>query len=399
MTPLFDNELRLLMIVLIINTVVALLYGLWRQIRRGDNPRDGGWLRCVVMILTPVVGVCMFFFGFLFYKLFLRKPVDLEDVIFSKQRVKSYLKADEDRERDFVPLEEAIAVTDKESTRILMMEVVRRDITNSLSSISLALNSEDSEVSHYAASVLRDKLGSLRNQFQQMSRHVRELDEELKSIEDEDDPIRTEEKRQLEEAEEELLQDGGTAVGEEGEHSDALREDEAKKPEAEFYRETSLRERTKKEAYEQGLLARDGTPEPDESVEKKLEELVETSQELVMGLEHLLRQKVLASMEQRSYTEMMDRAVTILDRRHVPSAQELEAVCGSWLDLNEPARCRVWAGKFETLYPKILGMYLTLLKLSYAEGDQKGYFDTLDRLKKSGIPIDHQTMEIIRTFQ
>ena len=71
MTPLFDNQLRLLMIVLIINTVVALLYGLWRQIRRGDNPRDGGWLRCVVMILTPVVGVCMFFFGFLFCFLFL----------------------------------------------------------------------------------------------------------------------------------------------------------------------------------------------------------------------------------------------------------------------------------------------------------------------------------------
>ena len=405
MTSLFDNEPRLLIIVLVINTILALLYGLWRQLRRGDRPPDGGWLRCLVMILAPVVGLCIFLFGFLYYKLFFRKPVDLEDVIFSKERVKSYLKADEERERDFVPLEEAIAVTDKESTRALMMEIVRRDITHSLSAISLALNSEDSEVSHYAASVLRDTLGLLRNKFQQMSRHVRDLDNELTEIESEEDPIRTEARRQLEQEQEKereaeaLAEDGGTEAGEEGAHSDIVREDNAKKDSAEFYREKSLRERTKKEAFEQGLLARDGVPTPDESIEKKLEELVETAQELISSLQILLRQNVLSPMEQRSYTVLMEQAVSILDRRHVPSAQELEALCQSWLNLKEAEKCRVWMERFEALYPRVLGMHLTLLKLRFLEGDREGYFEALDRLRKSGIPLNHEALEIIRTFQ
>ena len=404
MTPLFNNEPRLLLIVLVINTILALLYGLWRQIRRGDNPPDGGWLRCLVMILAPVIGICMFLFGFLYYKIFFRKPVDLEDVIFSKGRVKSYLKAEE-RERDFVPLEEAIAVTDKENTRTLMMEIVRRDITHSLSAISLALRSEDSEVSHYAASVLRDTLGSLRNKYQQMSCHIRKLDEELKEIEDEEDPIRTETRRQHEEELKEKLekelsaQDGGTVAGEEGEHSDIVHEDNAQKPEAEFYREMSLQERTKKEAYEQALLARDGAPKPDESVEKKLNELVDAAEELVRSLYLLLRQDVLSPMEQHSYTEMMEKAVELLDRRHVPSAQELEALCQSWLKLGEAVRCRAWSGRFEELYPNVLEKYMVFLKLYYIEGDRDGYFDTLERLKKSGIPLNHEALEVIRTFQ
>ena len=404
MTSLFNNEPRLLLLVLVINTILALLYGLWRQIRRGENPPDGGWLRCAVMILAPIVGICMFLFGFLYYKIFFRKPVDLEDVIFSKGRVKSYLKAEE-RERDFVPLEEAIAVTDKESTRILMMEVVRRDITHSLSAISLALNSEDSEVAHYAASVLRDTLGALRNQFQKMWIHVRELDEELKDVEDEDDPVRTEARRQLEqeqqekEQKEQLTNDGGTAAREEGEHSDLVREANAKKSSAEFYKEGSLHERTKKEAYEQGLLARDGAPKPDESVERKLAELVETAEELVRNLNRLLRQKVLSPMEQRDYTEMMDKTVAILDRRHVPTSHELEVLCLNWLNIGETDHCRVWIVRFETLYPNILERYMTLLKFYYLEGDRDAYFDTLESLKKSGIPLNHKALEIIRTFQ
>ena len=61
-----------------------------------------------------------------------------------------------------VSLEEAIAVSDKGSLRNLMLNVVRGDIQKSLSSISLALNSEDSETSHYAASVLQDELNEFR---------------------------------------------------------------------------------------------------------------------------------------------------------------------------------------------------------------------------------------------
>ena len=89
-------------------------------------------------------------------------PVDLEDVIFGKEHPKFETKAEEDKERNMIPLEEAIAITEKQDLRNLMMNVVSTDIKRSLASITLALNSEDTETSHYAASVLQDALNEFR---------------------------------------------------------------------------------------------------------------------------------------------------------------------------------------------------------------------------------------------
>ena len=94
--------------------------------------------------------------------------MDLEDVIFSKERVKTHLRADEEREGNLVPIEEALAISDKDSLRTLVMNVVRGDVQNSLASISLALNSEDTETSHYAATVLRDALNDFRKRAQEL---------------------------------------------------------------------------------------------------------------------------------------------------------------------------------------------------------------------------------------
>lgn len=66
-----------------------------------------------------------------------------------------------------VSLEEALEVTDKKSLRTLMLNVIRGDYQNSLSSINLALNSEDSETAHYAASILQDVLNNFRSQVQE----------------------------------------------------------------------------------------------------------------------------------------------------------------------------------------------------------------------------------------
>ena len=100
--------------------------------------------------------------------------MDLDDVIFSKERVKTNVKADEERERNLVPIEEALAVSDKKNLRMLMLNVIRGDLQDSLESISLALNSEDSETSHYAASVLRDELNDFRVTVQKIYTDMKE---------------------------------------------------------------------------------------------------------------------------------------------------------------------------------------------------------------------------------
>lgn len=136
-------------------------------------------IRFVVMLLCPVVGILFFGVGHLMYLFVFRKDVNLEDVVFSKERVKTNERADEERERNMAPLEEAIAVSDKESLRNLMLNVIRGDIQNSLAAISLALNSPDSETSHYAASVLQDELNNFRVNVQKLSREIeKEEDDE-----------------------------------------------------------------------------------------------------------------------------------------------------------------------------------------------------------------------------
>lgn len=153
-----NSHLTILLIVFIINLIISVIYlvvGLGRKTKSIV-------LKFTVMALCPVLGPMFFGLSYLFYKFFFSEPVDLEDVIFSKDKVKSTFRAEEDRERNLVSIEEAIAVTNESDLRTLMMNVVRGDVRKTLTSISLALESDDSETAHYAASVLQDALGEFR---------------------------------------------------------------------------------------------------------------------------------------------------------------------------------------------------------------------------------------------
>ncbi len=150
---------------LIGNFVVTLAYSLWNLFYRTDA--SGSWkIKACIMLLCPVAGACCLLLSWLLFRLVFRAEVDLSDVVFSKERVQAATKADEEAERNVVPLEEALTVTDKPNLRGLMLNVLRDDYRDSLSAISLALNSSDSETAHYAASVLQDALNDFRIKVQ-----------------------------------------------------------------------------------------------------------------------------------------------------------------------------------------------------------------------------------------
>ncbi len=159
-------QLKILGFVLLVNLVIVLVYWLVNMRRAPKEERRDYLIRGAVMLLCPVVAPLFFFLSRIFYKVFFYEPVDLDGVIFSKERVRTFVRADEESERNMVPLEEAIEVADTENLRNLMMNIVRGDIQKSLSAIALALNSEDTETAHYAASVLQDALNEFRNMVQ-----------------------------------------------------------------------------------------------------------------------------------------------------------------------------------------------------------------------------------------
>ena len=171
-----SREMIALTVVLGVNLLIVVLYLVWNYTRKKGR-RKGCLLRAGVMLLCPVAGPVFFLLSNLFFVFFFSEPVDLEDVIFSKERVRTFVHAEEERERNMVPLEEAIEITDKEELRNLMFNVVRGDIRKSLSSIALALNSEDSETAHYAASVLQDALNDFRFHVQKQYKAILEGDE------------------------------------------------------------------------------------------------------------------------------------------------------------------------------------------------------------------------------
>ena len=184
-------EEKIFVLVWIINLIVAVIYFLWggivvvsarsrgrrREVEFLHDNRRTYLIRFIVMILCPVIGPLFFCLSYLLYHTVMRSQVDLEDVIFSKDRVRVQLRADEDRERNIVPIEEAIAVSEKKELRLAMMNMIKGEIRNSLSSVALALNTKDSESSHYAASVLSDELNEFRMNVQKLYRGIQEEEE------------------------------------------------------------------------------------------------------------------------------------------------------------------------------------------------------------------------------
>lgn len=176
---------------LLINFAIVLLYlTLGICLRRKKEGMTQYILNAIVMLLCPVTGMLFFVLGTVIKHIFMRRDVDLEDVIFSKERVKALLHADEENDRNIVPMEEALAVSDRSSLRRLMLNLIRGDVQDSLHSISLGLNSEDSETAHYAASVLRDELNNFRVEVQQLYEKITREEEEEETAEREDERCR-----------------------------------------------------------------------------------------------------------------------------------------------------------------------------------------------------------------
>jgi len=172
---------RTFIIFLIGNAIVTLIYLLVAVFFRKTN-RQLVYLRAVVMFLAPGVGTLLMFLGWFGYEYVFRKDVDLSDVIFSKERERELVRTNEEQERNVVSLEEAIAVTEKSDLRALVMSVAQGDYQDSLHAISLALNSEDSETAHYAASILQDALNDFRVRVQKGYAKLQKRDEELEEV-------------------------------------------------------------------------------------------------------------------------------------------------------------------------------------------------------------------------
>lgn len=167
----------LFLMLLVINTLIAAVYLVWHLIYKKDTDNRKQYvMHAVVMFVCPVVGILYFLLAFLKYRFMKLGSRDLSDVEFGKTRHAPRVKADENRERNIVAVEEAILVSDQEKKRTNMLNVLLGETDESLSAIALALNSDDSEVAHYAASFLQSKMDTFRENVRRMQQTIEESD-------------------------------------------------------------------------------------------------------------------------------------------------------------------------------------------------------------------------------
>ena len=163
--------------VLFLNALIAVGYMLWYLLfKKDEDNRRQYVMHMVIMLICPVVGILYFLFGFLKYHFIKLGERDLSDVEFSKKRHVPRIKADEERERNIVAVEESILVSDQEKMRTNMLNVLLGETEESLSAIALALDSDDSEVAHYAASFLQNRMDRYREYVRRMQQKIEEED-------------------------------------------------------------------------------------------------------------------------------------------------------------------------------------------------------------------------------
>ena len=310
MTITPKQEVIFLAVILTINTMIAagyLIYGLAFRVKKEKDEKDP--VRYVIlslfMLLCPVIGPAFLGFGNLFYHLFFDTSIDLAAITFSKKRVDVVERPDESDEINLIPMEEAIMINDKENLRNLLLTVLRGDVKKSINAVTKALNSSDSEASHYAASAIMD----IMNEFQK------------------------------------TLQ--------------------------KFYAQM------------------DADPNDTEVMVLYINYLSE-----------MLGAGFLSELEEKTYIYSLQKVCERLFHADPTQLNPMHytALISLLTKINALQRSELWIQRFTTNYPDHIEMYRCALHHYFSIKDKIHFFDYMNRLKHSNIPIDNDMLELIRTF-
>ena len=310
MTITPKQEVIFLAVILTINTMIAagyLIYGLAFRVKKEKDEKDP--VRYVIlslfMLLCPVIGPAFLGFGNLFYHLFFDTSIDLAAITFSKKRVDVVERPDESDEINLIPMEEAIMINDKENLRNLLLTVLRGDVKKSINAVTKALNSSDSEASHYAASAIMD----IMNEFQK------------------------------------TLQ--------------------------KFYAQMDA--------------------EPDDTEVMVL---------YINYLSEMLGAGFLSELEEKTYIYSLQKVCERLFHADQTQLKPMHytALISLLTKINDLQSSELWIQRFTTNYPDHIEMYRCALHHYFSIKDKIHFFEYMDRLKHSNIPIYNDMLELIRTF-
>lgn len=154
----------------LLNTLAALLY---LMIMEKKKQRTKGLLIGVILLIAPVYGICFMLVSYLFFcglKYTKTASIHPEELSFRKEKIKILEGDSLQRGLNKVPIEEALLTSDSENTRKVLLDVLKADFESSIPILAKAIESEDTEVAHYASAAISDVLSKFK-------RKQKELDE------------------------------------------------------------------------------------------------------------------------------------------------------------------------------------------------------------------------------
>lgn len=131
------------------------------------------------IFIVPVMGALYLLIGLFISFLNRKKTVDMSDISFSQDRERMILPPDREIEMNYVPIQDAMAVTDTANLRRLLLDTLRNNARKTVASIAVAMNSMDTETSHYAASAILDALSEFRSTAQTMLENMKKIPEDV----------------------------------------------------------------------------------------------------------------------------------------------------------------------------------------------------------------------------
>lgn len=165
----FDFNLKILVYILIFNLLLAIIY-LVASLIKGDKKK--GLMMTGFMLISPIIGPLYLGLSWLVYELFFKrkeKIVSMEELSFSKDRIKVVERDDIKVASNKVSIEEALIVSSSKNTRRLLLDILKENTEGYIRSIYSATDNKDTEVSHYAASSITD----IMDKFKQNERSLR----------------------------------------------------------------------------------------------------------------------------------------------------------------------------------------------------------------------------------
>ena len=166
-----------ILIILILNTLLA--FTLLVLSNFYDRKRKEMMMLSWFIIIVPLAGIIYLTTGVLINYLLRKRNVDMSDVSFSQEREKLILPPNHEAEMNYVPIHDAIAVSDPASLRKLLLDTMLSNAKRKLSSVAIAMNSTDTESSHYAATMILDALAELRPAAQDMVERMKRFPEDV----------------------------------------------------------------------------------------------------------------------------------------------------------------------------------------------------------------------------